>query len=146
MATADTDDFDIDEFDAQNLPDSVDQAAVKRMRAVAWALDDAIPVPGTNYKIGIDPIVGILPVGGDAATGLVSLYIVAESARLGVPREKLVAMLVNIAIDVGAGSVPVLGDFFDATWKANTRNFKIAVEELDDAAPADSGGTEITIE
>jgi len=119
-----------DELDLDELPDTVDRAAVKRMQVVAWALDDAIPVPGTNYRVGIDPVVGLLPVGGDTATAVISLYLVAESARLGVAREKLAAMLVNILLDTGIGSVPVLGDLFDAGWKANKRNLALALEDL----------------
>ena len=119
-----------DELDLDELPDTVDQAAVKRMQVVAWALDDAVPVPGTNYRVGIDPIVGLLPVGGDTASAVISLYLVAESARLGVSREKLAAMLVNIVLDAGIGSVPVLGDLFDAGWKANKRNLALALEDL----------------
>jgi len=119
-----------DELDLDELPDTVDQAAVKRMQVVAWALDDAIPVPGTNYRVGIDPVVGLLPVGGDTATAVISLYLVAESARLGVAREKLAAMVVNILLDTGIGSVPVLGDLFDAGWKANKRNLALALDDL----------------
>jgi len=118
------------EFDLDDLPEDVDQAAVRRMRVVAWALDDAIPVPGTNYTVGIDPILGVLPVGGDAASGAISLYLVAESARLGVSREKLAAMLVNVLLDTGIGSIPVVGDLFDAGWKANKRNLALALEDL----------------
>jgi len=119
-----------DEFDLDELPDDVDRAAVKRMQVVAWALDDAVRVPGTNFRVGIDPVVGVLPIGGDAATALVSLYIVAESARLGVAREKLAAMLVNILVDAGVGSIPVVGDLFDAGWKANKRNLALALDDL----------------
>ena len=119
-----------DDFDLEELPDDVDRAAVKRMQVVAWALDDAVRVPGTNFKVGIDPIVGVLPVGGDAATAVVSAYLVAESARLGVSREKLAAMLVNIALDAGVGSVPLVGDLFDAGWKANKRNLALALDDL----------------
>jgi hypothetical protein len=119
-----------DGVDLDELPDDVDRAAVKRMQVVAWALDEAVPVPGTNYRVGIDPIVGILPVGGDTATALISLYIVAESARLGVAREKLAAMLVNVLVDAGIGSIPALGTIFDAGWKANKRNLALAVEDL----------------
>jgi len=118
------------EFDLDDLPDDVDRAAVERMRVVAWALDDAIPVPGTNYTVGIDPLLGVLPVGGDAASGAISLYLVAESARLGVSREKLAAMLVNVLLDTGIGSIPVVGDLFDAGWKANKRNLALALEDL----------------
>lgn len=119
-----------DEFDLNRLPDTVDRSAIKRMQVVAWALDDAIRVPGTNRKVGIDPILGVLPVGGDVATALISLYIVLESARQGVERETLAAMLVNVAIDAGVGSIPALGDLFDASWKANKRNVELALDDL----------------
>lgn len=121
---ADPNDLDVD------LPPSVDRAAVRRMQVVAKLLDDSIRVPGTSFKVGVDALVGIIPGAGDAATGLVSLYIVAESARLGVSQATLLRMLVNVAIDVGAGSVPVVGDIFDATWKANRKNFELALDDL----------------
>jgi hypothetical protein len=120
----------VDEFDIDDLPDDVDLAAVKRMEVVAWLLDDAVRVPGTDFRVGVDPLVGILPVGGDTAAALVSLYIVAESARLGVARGKLAAMLVNILVDAGVGSIPALGTLFDAGWKANKRNYALALEDL----------------
>lgn len=122
-----------EEFDAdiaQELPETLDRAAVERMRLVARLLDDSIPVPGTPFKVGIDPIVGILPVAGDLATGALSLYIVAEAARLGVSYETLFKMLANVSLDVAGGSVPVIGPVFDATWKANKRNMKMFLEEM----------------
>lgn len=110
------------------------------MHVVATLLDDSVRVPGTSYRIGIDPLVGILPGAGDAVTGLVSLYIVAESARLGVSQTTLLRMLANVAIDVGGGSVPVLGDIFDAAWKANRRNVELALDDLAREAVADGDG------
>ena len=126
-----------DEFDIENLPDHVDRSAVKRMQVVAWALDDAVPVPGTDRKVGIDPVLGVLPIGGDVASALISLYIVAESARQGVERETLAAMLVNVAIDAGVGSIPALGDLFDAGWKANKRNLELALDDLAERGSVD---------
>lgn len=122
-----------EEFDADiatELPETLDEAAVERMRLVARLLDDSIPVPGTSFKIGIDPIVGVLPVAGDLATGALSLYIVAEAARLGVSYGTLFKMLANVSLDVAGGSVPVIGPVFDATWKANKRNMKMFLEEM----------------
>lgn len=112
------------------LPASVDTAAVRRMRFVAKVLDESIRVPGTNYRIGIDPIIGLLPGGGDLLAGGLSLYIVAESARLGVSFGTLIRMLVNITIDVAVGTIPYVGDAFDTVWKANKRNFQLAVRDL----------------
>lgn len=113
-----------------DLPETVDRAAVRRMQVVAKLLDDSIPVPGTNYRIGIDPIASVAPVAGDVATGIVSLYIVAESARLGVSYGTLIKMLLNISLDVGGGSIPVVGPIFDAVWKSNVRNVELLMEEL----------------
>lgn len=119
---------DVDIYGA--LPPSVDYPAIRRMRTVAYVLDDGIPVPGTNIRFGIDPIVGIIPGAGDAVTTVLSLYIVAESARLGVPFSTLVRMMANVAVDFAGGSVPVVGPLFDAFWKANKRNVELAVEQL----------------
>ena len=116
------------------LPDSVDQAAVDRMRLIARLLDDAVRVPGTDYRIGLDPIMGAAPIAGDVVSGLVSLYIVAESARLGVSYQTLLKMLLNVSIDVGGGSIPVLGTLIDAAWKSNQRNVKLLVDELKEQA------------
>lgn len=120
--------YDLDGVDA--LPEDVDTAALQRMDRLAYALDDGIGVPGTNRRIGIDPLVGVLPVAGDAAIAAVSLAIVAQAALLGVSRSTLAVMVFNIAVDFGLGSVPVVGDLFDAAWKANRRNVALAVDDL----------------
>ncbi|RBI62270.1 DUF4112 domain-containing protein [halophilic archaeon] len=118
-----------DDFDGE-LPDSVDEAAVERMRAVATILDESVRIPGTEFKIGVDPLLGAIPVAGDVISAGLSLYIVVESARLGVTFTTLLRMLANVAIDVAGGSVPYVGELFDAVWKANVRNFELAMEEL----------------
>ena len=120
------------QFDGiEEVPDSVDEAAVRRMRFVANLLDDSIRVPGTEFRIGIDPILGILPGAGDAVAAAMSVYIVLESARLGVPFLTLLRMMANVTLDFAIGSVPVIGTLFDATWKANRKNVELAVESLD---------------
>ena len=119
------------QFDGiEEVPDSVDEAAVRRMRFVANLLDDSIRVPGTEFRIGIDPILGILPGAGDAVAAAMSVYIVLESARLGVPFLTLLRMMANVTLDFAIGSVPVIGTLFDATWKANQTNVELAVEHL----------------
>lgn len=114
----------------EHLPKSVDRAAVKRMQNVAYVLDEGIRVPGIDYRIGIDPLLGILPGAGDVLTGGVSLYIVIEAARLDVSDTTLLKMMANIFLDVVVGTIPVVGDVFDIVWKANKRNFKIVLEDL----------------
>jgi hypothetical protein len=110
-----------EDVDADSLSAS-ESAALERVRTVANAMDQAVEIPGTNTAIGLDSIVGLFPVSGDLITGAVSLYIVAEAARLGISRGTLLKMLANVAVDVGVGSIPVLGDIFDVFFKSNQRN------------------------
>lgn len=114
----------------EHLPKSVDRAAVKRIQIVASVLDEGIRVPGIGYRIGIDPLLGVLPGVGDVLSGGLSLYIVVEAARLGVSSTTLLKMIANIAVDVVGGTIPVAGDLFDAVWKANKRNFKLVLNDL----------------
>ena len=108
------------------LLDTTDEAALNRMRAVSKLMDDVVPIPGTDKSFGLDPLLSIDPSPvGDVIGGVVSLYIVAEAANLGVPYTTLVKMIGNVAVDVGIGSVPVLGVLFDAMWKANERNLSL---------------------
>ena len=111
-------------------------AAISRLRQISHVLDNAIPIPGTKTRIGLDPILGLLPGGGDVFTGLLSVYIVYEGARMGVPAPTLARMGSNILLDVLTGTVPVVGDLFDVTWKANSQN--VALLEKHMAAPAPS--------
>jgi hypothetical protein len=126
------------------LPPSVDEAAVRRMRLVARGLDELVRVPGTDYRVGLDPLLGVIPGAGDVVAGAVSLYVVAESARLGVSYGTLLRMLANVAVDVAGGSVPYVGVLFDAVWKANEWNVELALEDL--AGRADGEVVEITVE
>ncbi|MHC3378604.1 DUF4112 domain-containing protein [Haloarcula sp. H-GB5] len=100
-------------------------AALGRIRTVAHILDESVRIPGTTLRIGLDPIIGLLPVAGDFATAVCSLYIVAEAVRLGVPKQTVIRLLANIAVDAVLGSVPVVGDLFDAYWKANVKNAEL---------------------
>lgn len=138
------------EFDAtlEELPESVDRAAVERMRVAATLLDESVRVPGTDYRVGIDPLIGVLPVAGDTVSSGLSLYIVVEAARLGVSYRTLLEMIANVSIDMIGGSVPVLGTLFDAVWKANRRNFALALEDLATDRPGsfEARGERIEIE
>jgi hypothetical protein len=126
------------EYDGE-IPPGVDEAALHRMEAVAHALDESVRIPGTSARVGLDPILGAVPVAGDLVSGAVSLYIVAESARLGVSRATLLRMIANIAIDVVGGSVPYVGTLFDSFWKANVRNVERALADLAEPSPERSG-------
>jgi hypothetical protein len=116
------------------MDDAETPPGLRRAQRVATLLDDAVTVPGINVKIGLDAIVGLLPVSGDVATAVCSLYIVAEAVRCGVPRGTVARMLLNVALDLVVGSVPVVGDAFDVVWRANRRNvdlFERALEAAD---------------
>ncbi len=96
-----------------------------RAKTLARLLDRSLRVPGTSIRFGLDPILGLLPVGGDVAAALGSGYILFVAWRSGAPKELIGRMLVNVLIDTLVGSVPVLGDLFDAGWKANSRNMAL---------------------
>ena len=101
------------------------RARLTRLRRIAWVIDGAFRLPGTRFRFGLNSVIGLLPVGGDAVLGIVSLYIIYEAAQLGVPRPQLARMLANVGIEVVGGSVPILGDLFDMALKANLRNLAI---------------------
>jgi Domain of unknown function (DUF4112) len=101
-----------------------------RLRRLSHLLDNAIPIPGTSYRIGIDPILGLLPGGGDTVAGALGAYIVFEAARMGLPRSVIWQMVGNIVFDSLVGIIPVAGDLFDAGWKANVRNIALLEKHL----------------
>ena len=121
--------------DGQPIEVSVEDEppGMERVRAISRLLDEAIEIPGLNYRIGLDPILGILPVGGDAVSAAISLYIVAEGARMGASQDTLLKMLFNIGVDTVVGSIPVLGTIVDAVWKANERNVALLEDEFGDS-------------
>lgn len=106
-------------------------ASIKRLRKFSHLLDNALPIPGTTYRIGLDPILGLLPGAGDFVGTALSAYIVIEAARLGVPRAALGRMVFNILLEGLVGAIPVLGDLFDFAWKANTKNIALLEAHLD---------------
>lgn len=103
---------------------------MERVRTISTLLDEAFEIPVIDYKVGLDPIMGILPVGGDTVSAAVSLYLVGEAARMGASRDVLLKMLINIGVDTVVGSIPGIGTLFDAVFKANKRNVAILEEEF----------------
>ena len=130
---------DVESF-TMDLPESVDEPALRRVKTVARLMDEAVRVPGTNTWVGLDPVLGVVPGVGDAVAAGVSLYIVAEAAYLGVPLTTLVRMLANVTADAVLGSVPVVGPVFDTFIKANTWNVSSLEEFVADAGGGDEGG------
>lgn len=111
-------------------------ASLRRLRGLSHVLDNAIAIPGLGYRVGLDPLIGLLPGGGDIMAGLISIYVVAEAARLGVPAATLGRMGINILIEVLMGTFPVVGDFFDVVWKANARNVDLLERHIRDPIPS----------
>jgi hypothetical protein len=97
--------------------------ALAEVAALAWLLDNSIPVPGTGgRRLGIDALIGLVPVAGDLVSAGLGLFVVWRGSRLGLPRIVVARMLANSAIDLVVGAIPFAGDAFDLWFKANTRN------------------------
>jgi len=108
-----------------------EEAALRRARALSRLLDDAVRVPGTDFRIGLDPVLGLVSGGGDAVAAPLALYPVAEAYRLDAPRGTIAKMLGLIALDFALGSIPILGTVFDAFLKANRRNVRALERHLE---------------
>jgi hypothetical protein len=95
------------------------------LRRIAELLDNAFEVPGTSYRIGLDPIIGLVPGIGDLISPLFTIGMLLQARELGVPRVVQARMLINVAIDTFVGIVPVFGDLFDFAWKSNEMNLAL---------------------
>ncbi len=103
---------------------------LKRLSMIARLMDTAVGIPGTRLRFGADSVFGLIPIVGDAGGALVGLYMVNEARRMGVPPEKLVRMLGNIAADAVVGAVPVAGDIFDVFFKSHRRNLDVVLDHF----------------
>jgi hypothetical protein len=112
-----------------------DPPALRSARLVARLLDEAIEIPGTSWRIGIDPLVGLVPGIGDLVGALLSTWILLAGVRLGAPGSLIARMALNVAIDAIVGSVPIAGDLADFAWKANVRNVRLLETWLGRPAP-----------
>ena len=108
--------------------------SLRRVQVLAVFLDDAIRVPGTKVRFGIDPIVGLIPGLGDVLGAVASAYIILEAARVGAPASVLLRMTINVGVDTLVGSLPVAGDLFDFAWKSNTRNVRLLARHIESPA------------
>lgn len=120
-----------------DLPTGTDPLSVrKRIEAMEQLLERSLVIPGTKIPIGLDSIVGLVPVIGDFVTAAMGAYIVWEARNIGIPKWKLWRMAGNIAFDSAVGAVPLLGDAFDFAFRSNSRNLKIVKNHLDRHHPA----------
>jgi hypothetical protein len=101
------------------------KAAERRIATMSHILDDLVEIPGTGRRIGVDPVLGLVPVVGDAVSALASIWVIAEAARFRLPPIVLARMVVNAVVDFVIGAIPVVGDLFDFVAKANSRNLAL---------------------
>lgn len=118
------------------LPTGNDPASVrKRIEAMEQVLERSFVIPGTNVPIGLDSIVGLIPVVGDLVAAAMGSYLIWEAKNLGLPKWKLARMAGNIALDTAVGAVPLLGDALDFVYRSNSRNLRIVKKHLDKHHP-----------
>ena len=96
-----------------------------RLKLLSERVDELTKIPGTNQKIGIDAIIGVIPILGDFIGAVFSTYIMYSGIKMGVSSKVVTKMAANIAIEFMIGWIPVIGDIFDVLWKANKRNVEL---------------------
>lgn len=106
-------------------PDRRVGGALASARWLSRILDEAFQIPGTKFRFGLDPLIGLIPVIGDLLGSLASLFIIVQGFRLRVPHIIKARMMLNVLIDVLVGAVPLLGDIFDFAWKSNSLNLAL---------------------
>lgn len=107
-------------------------ASLDKFKALANLLDSAFHVPGTRIRIGVDALLGLIPVVGDVLSAMLGAYIVRSAAGFGVPRIVQTRMMLNLWIDTVIGAIPFVGDLFDIGWKANIRNVALMEQAMTD--------------
>ncbi|OJW24564.1 MAG: hypothetical protein BGO58_11770 [Sphingopyxis sp. 65-8] len=107
----------------------------KRIETLEFLLERSFTIPGINRPVGLDAIVGLVPVVGDVVTAVMGAYIIWEARNLGMPKWKLWRMMGNLGVDTALGAIPLVGDAFDFLFRSNTRNLRIIRKHLDKHHP-----------
>jgi hypothetical protein len=102
-------------------------------KAIAHALDELIRIPGTNFRFGLDPILGLIPYGGEAVASIIGCFLLADAGKKGVPFRTLLKMSGNVIINATVSTFPLLGDIFSAWFKSNSRNYQMLQHWMDSA-------------
>ncbi len=122
---------------ADTLPLGRDAASVRRrLEAVEVMLERLFVVPGLNRPVGLDSLVGLIPVAGDLITAAMGAWLVWEARNLGMSKFQLLRMSANVGMDAALGAIPLVGDLFDFAFRSNTRNLRILKRYLDKHHPA----------
>jgi len=106
-------------------------AAYARVEALARVMDSMVAIPGTNVRLGVDAVLGLIPIVGDVISHAISSYIIWEARRLGVSRWTMTRMISNSMTDFAIGIVPVVGDAFDVAFRANMRNLALLKSDME---------------
>jgi Domain of unknown function (DUF4112) len=129
-----------DNFDrmARSLPKmgSDPESVRQRVEALELLLERSFCIPGTKIPIGLDSVLGLVPVLGDIITAIMGAYLVWEARNLGMSNWQLVRMTANVGIDTALGAVPLVGDAFDFIWRSNSKNLRIIRKHLDKHHPS----------
>ncbi|MCP6758926.1 MAG: DUF4112 domain-containing protein [Fischerella sp. CENA71] len=105
-------------------------ATLNRIRKLSRLMDTSIRIPLIGFRIGLDPIIGLVPGAGDLISTAFSAYIIYLATRFGIPRQDLTKMIFNVGLEAVVGTVPLVGDLFDAFYKSNIRNLAILEQHL----------------
>ena len=117
--------------DLRRFTDTGPEASLLRLEQIAHMMDTIFVIPGINRRVGLDAVMGLVPVIGDIAGVAIASYIVYEAKRLGAPRWLIARMAANVALDGVVGAVPVAGDLLDAAFKANRRNVRLLRKHME---------------
>lgn len=107
------------------------RAVRQRVEALEGVLERAFTVPGTQFKVGLDAIIGLVPVVGDWVAGAMSAYLIWEARNLGMSKWQMARMSANAVFDTAVGMIPFAGDLFDLAFRSNSRNLRIIKRHLD---------------
>lgn len=133
----------------RRFTDTGTEASLQRLEQLAHLMDSAFVLPGINRRVGLDAVIGLVPVIGDIAGMAIASYIVYEARRLGAPRWLVWRMMANVALDGAVGSVPLAGDLLDAAFKANRRNVALLRRHLErkgSLRPSEIEGTAVRLD
>jgi hypothetical protein len=119
-----------------SVPAGTDAASVRaRIELMERLLERSFVIPGVNMPVGLDALVGLVPVLGDVLTTAMGAYLVWEARNLGLSKWKLARMGANVLFDTAIGVIPVIGDAADFVFRSNTRNLRIIRKHLDKHHP-----------
>lgn len=112
-------------IETEVLPPESKSADPDLARLLAWILDDLFTIPGTKFRVGLDPIIGLIPGLGDSSSTAIASLLLVQALRAGVPKVVITRMAVNILINAGVGAIPGIGDVFSAWFKSNRKNYQL---------------------